>query len=65
MMGESDLHPISPTTQAPQYGHKQRNKRKGNSRREKGQTKSVFLKPVSPTPSNTWSARSFHRTTER
>ena len=70
---ESDIHPISPKTPAPQYQPIDRKKRKGKivedysrDRAVKANKKALalLLKPASPTPSNTGSARSFQRDTE-
>ena len=71
---ESDIHPISPKTPAPQYQPIDRKKRKGKivedySRDRAAQLNkkalALFLKSARPTPSNTGSARSFQRDTER
>ena len=71
---ESDIHPISPETPAQQYQPIDRKKRKGkivddNSRDRAAyankKTMALILKPASSTPSNTRSARSFQRDTER
>ena len=71
---ESEIHPISPKTPAPQYQHIDRNKRKGkreedNSRDSAAyankETLALLLKPASPTPSNTGLAISFQRDTEK
>ena len=71
---ESDIHPISPKTPAPQYRPIARKKRKGKivedhsrDRAAQGNKKALalLLKPASHTPLNTGSARSFQRDTER
>ena len=70
---ESDMHPISPKTPAPQYQPIDRKKRKGKIVEDHSRDRAAYtnkkalvllLKPASPTPSNTWSARSFQRDTE-
>ena len=68
---ESDVHPISPKTTAPQYQPVERKKRRGkrvedNSRDSfKSRAFARLLKPTSPTPSNTGLARAFQRDTEK
>ena len=71
---ESDVDPMSPKTPAPQYQLIDRKKRKGKivedysrDRAAQANTKTLtlLLKPASPSPSNTGSARSFQRDNER
>ena len=59
---ESDIHPISPKTPAPQYQHKDRKKRKGKIVEDYSMDRAAYvnkkalallLKPASPTQSNT------------
>ena len=73
-LGESDIHPISPKTPAPQYQPIDRKKRKGKrvedySRERAAQAikeaLALLLKLGSPTPSKTELARSFQRDTEK
>ena len=73
-LGESDICPISPKTPAPQYQPIDRKNRKGkiveNYSRDRTayankKSLTLLLKPASPTPSNTVSARSLQRDTER
>ena len=71
---ESDVHPISPKTPAPQYQPIDRKKRKGKRVEDYSMDRApqvnkealaLLLKPASPTPSNTGLARSFQRDTEK
>ena len=72
---ESDIHPISPKTSTPQYQTINMKKRKGKivedyivgieHLRPIKKALARLLKPASPTPSNTGSARVFQRDTER
>ena len=70
-LGESYLHPISPKTPVPQHQPVERNKKRGKTVEERRdwaayRPKNMHdsaLEPASPTPSNTWPARSFHRDT--
>ena len=71
---ESDVHPISPKTPAPQYQPIDRKKRKGKRVEDYSRDRvaeankealALLLKPASPTPSNTGLARSFQRDTEK
>ena len=71
---ESDIHPISPKTPAPQYQPIDRKKRKEKRIEDYGKDReawankkalALLLKPASPTQSNTGLARSFQRDTER
>ena len=71
-LGESDIHPISTKTPAPQYQPTDRKKRKrveDYSRDRAAQANkealAMLLKPASPTPSKTELARSFQRDTEK
>ena len=66
-MRESDTHPISPKTPAPQYQPIEKNK-KGKIVKDYSRDRAAYankealallLKPASPTPSNTGLARSF------
>ena len=60
-LGESDLHPISLTTPAPQYRPTDRKKRKGKiveDKRDRAaqankKALTLLMKPARPTPSNT------------
>ena len=72
-LGESDIHPISPKTPAPQYqpidGKKRKGKRLEDYSRDKAaqankEALALLLKPASPTPSKTGLARSLKRDTE-
>ena len=63
---ESDIYPISPKTQAPQYQPIDRKKRKGKILEDYSKDRAaeankkalaLLLKPASPTPSKTGSAR--------
>ena len=65
---------ISPKTSAPQYQPIDTKKRKGKGVEDYSRDRAVtankkalalLLKPASPTPSNTWLARSFQRDTDR
>ena len=71
---ESDVHPISPKTPAPQYQPSDRKKRKGKRVKDYSRDRAAYanketlvllLKPATPTPSNTGLARSFQRDTEK
>ena len=71
---ESDIHPISPKTSAPQYQPTDRKKRKGKRVEDYSRDRAalankkalaLLLKPVSPTPWNTGLVRSFGRDTEK
>ena len=71
---ESDVHPISPQTPAPQYQPIDRKKKKGKRVEDYSSDRAAYankealallLKPASPTPSNTGLARSFQRDTEK
>ena len=74
---ESDVHPISPKTLAPQYQPIDRKKRKGKGVEDYSrdivvwankEALALLLKPNSPTPSNTLLlllARSFQRDTDK
>ena len=71
---ESDIHSISPKTPPPQYQLLDRKKRKGKRVEDYSRDRAVYankkalallLKPASPTPSNTGSARSFKNYTKR
>ena len=70
---ESDYHPISPKTSAPQYANPWNERReRENSRDKKGasykankKALALLLKPASTTLSNTGSPRSFHGGTDR
>ena len=73
-LGESDIHPISPKTPAPQYQLIDRKKRKGKREEDYSWDREAYankealamlLKPASPTPSKTELARSFQRDTEK
>ena len=73
-LGESDIHPISPKTPAPQYQRIDIKKRKGKRVEDYSRDKAalankealaLLLKPASPTPSKTELARSFQRDTEK
>ena len=68
------VHPIGPKIPAPQYQPIERKNRKGNTLQDYSRTRAAWanknalallLKPASVTPSNTVSARSFQRDTER
>ena len=70
----SDMHPISPKTPSPQYQPIDRKKRKVKIVEDYSRGREVYankkalallLKPANPTPSNTGSARSFQRDTDR
>ena len=69
---ESDIHPISPKTPAPQYQPIDRKKRKRTRVEDNSRDRAAYankealallFKPASPTPSNTGLARSFQRDT--
>ena len=71
---DSDVHPISPKTPAPQYQPIDRKKRKGKRVEDYSRDRAalankealaLLLKPASPTPSYTGLARSFQRDTEK
>ena len=73
-LGESDIHPISSKTPAPQYQPIDRKKKNGKrvedySRNRAAQANkealALLLKPASPTPSKAELARSFQRDTEK
>ena len=73
-LGESDIHPISPKTPAPQYQPIVRKKRKEKRVEDYSRDRAAWankealallLKPASPTPSKTELARSFQRDTEK
>ena len=73
-LGESDIHPISPKTPAPQYQPIDRQKRKGKRVEDYSKDRAalankealaMLLKPASPTPSKTGLARSFQRDNEK
>ena len=66
-LGESDIHPISPKTPAPQYQPIDRKKRKGKRVEDYSRNRAakankealaLLLKPASATPSTTELARS-------
>ena len=74
IMRESDIHPISPKTPAPQYQPIDRKKRKGKMVQDYSRERAAWankkalallLKPASRTPLNTLSVRSFQRDTAR
>ena len=71
---ESDIHPVSPKTTAPQYQPIDRKKRMGKIVEDYSMDRAAYadkkalallLKPASPTPSNPGSTRSFQRDIER
>ena len=71
---DSDVHPISPKTPAPQYQPIDRKKRKGKrvedysrdtAAEANKEALALLLKPTSPTLSNMGLARSFQRDTEK
>ena len=71
---ESDIHPISSKTPAPQYQPLDKKKRKRKIVEDYCRDRAAYanqkalallLKPASPTPLNTGSAKSFQRDTER
>ena len=73
MLGESDIHPISPKTPATQYQPIDRKKRKGKRVEDYSRDRAAYankealallLKPASTTPSKTELARSFQTDTE-
>ena len=73
-MRESDAHPISPKTPAPQYQPIDRKKRKGKrveyycrdrAAEANKEALVLLLKPASPTPSKTGLERSFQKDTEK
>ena len=71
---ESNVHPISPKTPAPQYQPIDRKKRKGKRVEDYSRDRAAYdnkealallLKPARSTPSKTGLARSFQRDTEK
>ena len=73
-LGESDIHPISPKTPAPQCQPIDRKKRKGKRAQDyirdraaqaNKEALALLLKPASPTPSKTELARSFQKDNEK
>ena len=73
-LGESDIHPLSPKTPAPQYQPIDRKKRKvkrvedysrDRAAQANKEAQDLLLKPASPTPSKTGRARSFQRDIEK
>ena len=71
---QSDIHPISPKTSAPQYQPIDRKKKNGKRVKDYSRDRAaqankkalaLLLKPASPTLSNTGLARLFQRDTEK